>query len=88
MASPYLHCLIKDLLGIPAELEIYDMLAVGHPAVEARPKLLRERSEMVHYDHGGLYAFRSDEAVRDFVRKARSWTMASHARQADAQQPD
>ena len=33
VASPYLHCLIKDLLGIPAELEIYDMLAVGHPAV-------------------------------------------------------
>ena len=64
------------------------MLAVGHPAVEARPKLLRERSEMVHYDHCGPGAFRLDDEVRDFVRKARRWTMASHARQADGQQPD
>ena len=88
VASPYLHCLIKDLLGLPPELEIYDMLAVGHPAVRPRPKLLRERSEMVHYDYCGPDAFRSDEAVRDFVRKARAWTMASHARQADGRQPD
>ena len=76
VASPYVHCLVKDLLGIPAELEIYDMLAVGHPAVEARPKLLRERSEMVGYDCCGPDAFRSDEEVRDFVRKAQL-TMAS-----------
>jgi nitroreductase len=88
VASPYLHCLIKDLLGIPEQLQVYDMLAVGHPAVRPRPKLLRDASEIVHHDYCGPQAFRSDEEVRDWVRKARAWTMASHARQADEAPPD
>lgn len=83
IAAPHVHCLTKGLLGIPAELEIVEMMALGYPAVRARPKLLRERAELVHYDHCGPEAFRSDDEVRDWVRKARAWTMASHARQAD-----
>lgn len=83
VASPYLHCLVKDVLGIPEYLQVYDMLAVGYPAVRARPKLLRDRADVVHHDYCGPDAFRSDEEVRDWVRKARAWTMASHARQAD-----
>jgi nitroreductase len=83
IASPYVHCLVKDLLGIPAELDVYDMLAVGYPAVRPRAKLLRDKAELAHQDHCGPEAFRSDEEVREWVRKARSWTMASHARQAD-----
>ena len=88
IASPYLHCLVKDLLGIPAELDVYDMLAVGYPAVRPRAKLLRDREELVHRDYCGPDAFRSDEEVREWVRKARGWTMASHARQADEPDPD
>lgn len=83
IASPHVHCLTKGLLGIPKELEIVEMMALGYPAVRARPKLLRERAEIVHYDYCGPEAFRSDEEVRDWVRRARAWTMASHARRAD-----
>jgi len=83
VSVPYVHCLIKDLLGIPGDLEVYDMLAVGYPAVKARPKLLRDKSKMVHVDYCGPEAFRTDEEVRDFIRKARTWTIASHNRQAD-----
>ena len=31
--SPYASCMIKDLLGIPDALEIYDMMVLGYPAI-------------------------------------------------------
>jgi nitroreductase len=83
VSTPYVHCMIKDWLGIPAHLEIYDALAVGYPAVQPRPKLLREKEKMVHYDYCGPEAFRTDGEVQDFIRKARTWTIASHNRQPD-----
>jgi nitroreductase len=83
VSVPYVHCMIKDLLGIPASLEVYDMLAVGYAAVHTRPKLLREKTQMVHYDDCGHNDFRTDEQVRDFIVKARTWTIASHNRQSD-----
>jgi nitroreductase len=81
--TPYAHCLIKDLLGIKKELEIYDMLAVGYPAVAARPKLMRDKAEMIHFDHCGPNDFRTDDEVREYIHKARTWTIASHNRKAD-----
>ncbi len=34
---PLIHCQIKDMLGIPAALEIYDLMVLGYPAVTPRP---------------------------------------------------
>jgi hypothetical protein len=45
--------------------------------------LLREKAQMVHYDDCGPNDFRTDEQVREFIVKARTWTIASHNRQAD-----
>jgi nitroreductase len=86
VATPYAHCMIKDLLGIPKELEIYDMLALGYPAVQPRPKLLRDKAKMVHFDYCGPETFRTDAEVREYIHKARTWTIASHKRKADKQQ--
>lgn len=83
VATPYAQCMIKDLLGIRKELEIYDMLAVGYPAVRPRPKLLRDKDKMVHFDYCGPQAFRTDEEVREYIRKSRTWTIASHKRKPD-----
>jgi nitroreductase len=80
---PYAQCQIKNLIGIPNHMEVYDMLAVGYPAVHSRPKLLREKASIVHYDDCGEADFRTDQQVRDFIVKARTWTMASHSRQAE-----
>lgn len=80
---PLVHCLLKDLLGIPEELEVYDMMAVGYPASKPRPKLMRAKEKMVHYDYCGKEDFRTDEEVNDFVRRTRTWVMAAHARQPD-----
>jgi nitroreductase len=83
VSTPYVHCMVKEWLGIPKELEIYDMMAFGYPAVKPRPKLLREKDKMVHYDYCGPEAFRTAEQVQDFIRKARTWTIASHNRKPD-----
>jgi transposase InsO family protein len=61
VSTPYVHCMVKEWLGIPATLEIYDLMAVGYPAVKPRPKLLREKDKMVHFDYCGPEAFRTDE---------------------------
>ncbi len=80
---PLAHCLIKDILGIPEYLEVYDMMAVGYPAVRPRKKLVRAREEMLHYDHCGKDSFRSDEDVNSFIRRTRTWTMATIRRRPD-----
>jgi hypothetical protein len=70
-------------LGIPPELEAYDMMAVGYPAVKPRPKLMRAKDKMVHYDYCGEGDFRTDAEVYDFARRTRAWVIASHRRAAD-----
>lgn len=84
VATAYPHCMIKDLLGIQPELEIYDMMALGYPAYKlSSKKLLRDKEKMVHYDYCGAEDFRTDEEVNDFIRRARIWTTANHRRGVD-----
>jgi len=83
VGAPLAHCLLKDLLGIPRELEVYDMMAVGYAASKPRPKLMRAKEKMVHYDYCGEEDFRTDEEVNDFVKRTRTWVMAAHRQGAD-----
>ena len=71
VTTPYAHGMIKNLLGIPLELEVYDMMALGYPAVPPAPRPLRETTEMVHYDKGGD-TVRTDEQVKSFIRRIRT----------------
>jgi nitroreductase len=83
VSDPTAHCLLKDLLGIPAELEVYGMMAVGYPGVKARPKLLRNKEKMVHHGRCAREDFRTNEEVNDFIRRNRAWVIATHRQQAD-----
>jgi nitroreductase len=84
VATPYPHCLVKELLGIPPALEIYDMMAVGYPAYKlSSRKLLRDKERMVHYDQCGADDFRAEAEVDDFIKRARVWTTANHRRGID-----
>jgi nitroreductase len=85
-SSSYPQCMIKDLLGIRKEMEIYDMMALGYAAVKPRPKLMRDKEKMVHYDNCGAADFRTDWEVRDFIRRARTWNVAAENRKADKKQ--
>ena len=72
VATPYGNCMVKNLLGIPLELDAYDLMAVGYPDGEPAPRFVRDRNEIVHYDYCGEDAFRNNEAVRDFIFKLRN----------------
>ena len=83
VATPFAHALIKDLLGLPDYLEVYDMMALGYPANRPRPKLMRAKEKMVHRDYCGSDDFRTDEEVKDFIRRTRTWVSANHQRGVD-----
>lgn len=78
--DPVVHCLIKDLLGIPHCMEIYDMMALGYPVEKPRTKFMRPIGKMVHYDYCGEDDFRTDDEVNDYINRGRTWTIAMHNR--------
>jgi nitroreductase len=80
---PEIDASVKKLLEIREELRAYDMMALGYPAVKPRPKLIRARECMVHYDNCGLNAFRTDEEVADYARRTKTWATACHRRLPD-----
>ena len=80
---PYAACLIKDLLNIPDEIEIYDMMVLGYSAITPPEKFIRDLDEMVHWDDAAPESYRNNEQVRAFVKKARNWTIGTHSRKAD-----
>jgi nitroreductase len=82
ISTPFASCMVRALLGTGNEMEIYDMMAIGYPALRPNPKFMRNPGEMVHYDDCGRKDFRSDDEVKDFVKRARNWTMGTHTRKA------
>jgi nitroreductase len=75
--STQLHLLVKNVLGIPSEMEVYDMMALAYPAIKPRPKLMRDIKSMIHHDYCGEQEFRTDEEVKDFVKRTRNWAIAT-----------
>ena len=76
--APPVQAGIKKLIGIPDLYKIYDMLALGYPAAEPNPKLLRDKADMVHYDYCKTDEFRTDEEVAAFAKKTQAWAKAQH----------
>jgi nitroreductase len=67
VGSGYCSAMVKDLLGIPEDLVVYDMLCVGHPAGEAAPRLVRDRDSMTHHERFDPAKHRSDEQIREYL---------------------
>lgn len=74
--SPQVQAGLKKLIKIPVLYKIYDMMALGYPAAEAAPKLLKEKRDIVHYDHCEESEFRSDEDIAEFAKKTKKWTLS------------
>jgi len=64
---PFVKSLLKDLLGIPQKLEIYDLLAVGYPGYQPKKRFVRERVEIVHEGRYDKAKYRNDEEIRKFI---------------------
>ena len=69
---------IKELLGVPASLKIYDMMVVGYAAQPPVPKEVRSLESMIHYDDCGLQDFRTDEEVAEYAEKTHAWCLSAH----------
>jgi nitroreductase len=82
-AMPEAVKVIKQILGVPEEFDFYEMMPVGYPGYKPRPKLLRPRDKMVHYDRFTKDNIRTDEEVDDFARRTWTWTTANHRRGVD-----
>jgi len=81
--DPVVHCLLKNLLGIPTEMEVYDLMALGYPAAQSGGKLMRNMDKMVHYDYCGPDDFRTDEEVDDYIRRTWNWVAGAYEKPAD-----
>jgi nicotinate-nucleotide--dimethylbenzimidazole phosphoribosyltransferase len=69
---------IRKIIGIPKVLTIYDMMVVGYEAAPPPPKIVRETSEMIHYDNCGEQDFRTDEEVTAYAQITKDWCMSAH----------
>lgn len=69
MATPYVQAFTKDLLGIPRELEIYDMLAVGYPDEKPAPRPVKAFKDIVHYDGYDKAKYRTEAQIREAIIK-------------------
>jgi nitroreductase len=69
---------IKEIIGIPEAFSIYDMMVLGYPAAPPGPKIVRELTDMVHYDVCGEQDFRTDEEVEEYARVTKAWCIAEH----------
>jgi nitroreductase len=78
--------LIKQVLGLPDFIYVYELLLVGYSAMEGEPsaKLMRHLDEMVHRDRAGGKEFLSDEELKKQIRKLRVGNVARHKEAAQA----
>ena len=42
ISSPYVNCMVKNLLGIPHYMDVFDMITLGYPAFTPPKKFLRD----------------------------------------------
>lgn len=77
-SSPGAEKAIKEIVGIPEPLTIYDMMVVGYEAVAPGPKIVREVADMVHYDACGVEDFRTDDEVEEYAKLTYAWCLGEH----------
>ena len=63
---------IKELLGVPDDFVIYDMMALGYSDFVPAPREVRELSEVVHHDRCAPAEFRSMKEVEQFFGRRSS----------------
>jgi nitroreductase len=83
LQSTLVHNMVKHVLDLPDELEIFDMMAVGYPAVRPRSKLMRDKAAMIHYDRRTRENLRTAEEVVGYARKSMTWMCATIKRTPD-----
>ncbi len=69
---------VKQLLGIPAVLNVHTIVPVGYPVHKPAPPYRRKLSEVLHWDRYDMAKARSDEQVQQFLTSLRTRTQPSY----------
>jgi len=77
-SRPEVERALKEIIGIPEALTIYDMMVVGYAANQPDPKFVRDIDEITHYDYCGRQNFRTDKEVAEYAEKTKAWCMSQH----------
>ncbi len=77
-SRPEAETAIKKIIGIPESLTIYDMMVLGYEAAPPNPKIVRDISDIVHYDNCGENDFRTDEEVAAYAEITKAWCLSAH----------
>ena len=64
---PSVMTMIMQALGIPDDFVIYDMMGLGHPAAQPKPRVVRARSDITHRERYDQTKYRTDAQVREFL---------------------
>jgi len=77
---PKVQALVKQLLGLPEFIYVYDLFLVGYPTEDAQPspKLMRPLDEMVHRDRASADDFLDEAGLRQQIRDLRAGNVARH----------
>ena len=62
-SSPIKEKRIKEKLGIPDHMKIYDTLALGYPIYKPRKKYTRELQDIVHFGNYDMSKSQTDEYI-------------------------
>lgn len=76
--SPAAEQAIRDIIGIPEPLKIYDLMVLGYAAAPPVPKPVRSIDAILHYDACGVEDFRTDEEVAAEAAETRAWCLSAH----------
>jgi nitroreductase len=60
---------LKELLGIPGEFVVYDMLALGYSDFQPHPKKMRALAQVLHLGRCNEKDFRTEAEVEEFFSK-------------------
>ena len=71
ISMSYAQWSVKKLLNVPAEMVIYDMLAIGYPAAEPNPRKVRDREEVTHYNYFDQTRFKTPEQMKSYIKSVR-----------------
>ncbi len=69
--APYPQTAIRKLLGVPAELEIYEMMALGYPDMTPPPRPVKSKNDIVHYDGYDRSKYPTAEQIKEAIAKVR-----------------
>lgn len=77
-SSPEVDPALREIIGIPKGLTIYEMMVLGYEASAPIPKPVRDTGEMTHFDDCGVEDFRTDEEVAAYAQETKAWCTSAH----------